>query len=567
MKITGTVAKLFPLIFIAACGGGGGSGSSSFTASSSASTGFPASVSVASPLASTSSTSQVASLDRWQKMPLTQKIQVAWGLVRHGEWNALAHLSSGNPFIADAYAAGSGTMSESAAFVALLDSILAGTVPLSTALDPSYLLESQAPNANCYGPSLNYADLPDGALPNSGQLPGGDLGIWQSNVGNDPSDTACAAAQLNTKMRAAKRSVHTALVLLAGMRYQAFTSATTPTAGASSNLLTQMNALAIADVTFTTATLALSSDGLTWNYVLGLTVTTTGPSAGTYPVNLTLSNTQTSDTDYSGTLQLTAENTVNAGNCPASPGPDRTVTQVSSVKYNHTSTSTTIGQRSGTFCGDSTNLPTTVYTVDNQVNPAATFVGGTGQGWADNFSRFAADFNPSTLDGNFVYGWQAGYGDGHTRTFNVWTQTTAGVRAGEAYFGFGDDISTSDGSIKGMICNWAGPGNSHSYADYAQRQALAYDDTSGKWLVGTSGSDIRYAPANSCQYTDAQHTGGATFWYDRDLTNSSTADPTQANLIVDPANGTYPFDLMDKGSSVDITAEITGRGFTLPANF
>lgn len=562
MKFEKATKSILPLLLLTACGGGGGGDSASATSTTS-STGFPVAISVASPLGSTSSTTSVAGVDMWQKIPIFKKIQIAWNLARQHKWNALANLSPTNPFISNAHAATS-VVTEHGAFLTILGDIFSGRLALSSALNASYLLEAQGGNANCYGPSLNYSNHPDGALPNTGQLPGGDLGIWQDNVNNDSTDTACSAAQLNLKMRAAKRSVHTALLLLAGMRYQAFLSGVTPAAGASTNLLTVMNGLGISNVSFTTATLARSADGATWTYTLALNVTVTGPSAGTYPVTLTLSNTHVSTTNYSGILQFTAENTINAGNCMTF---STTATNVSTVKYSHTSTSATVGQRAGVFCGNTANLPSDTYNSDGQLNPSAKFTNGTNKGWADNFSRFAASFDPSTLDGSFAYAWQAGKDDGHVRAFNVWTQTASGVRTGEAYFGFGDDIATTNGSIKGMICNWAGPGNNHNYTEYSQRQSLAYNDTSGKWTIGSAGSDIRYAPTVSCQYTDAQHTGGATFWYDRDLTGSTTANPAQANLIVDSTNVTYPFDLLGKGTEVDITTAITARGFTLPSNF
>ncbi|MBI3899229.1 MAG: hypothetical protein HY308_13160 [Gammaproteobacteria bacterium] len=533
----------------------------SSSGSSTASTGFPAGVSVASPLASGSSSS-VARLDGWQQMRWPEKTQLAWRLLRQGEWRALAHAMPNDMFIADTYAA-AGDPSEHEAFVTLLDDILSGDVALATALNSAYLFESDGGNANCYGPTMNYVDHPQAGTPNSGQLPSGDLGIWAETVTSDT--TACAAEQLNLKMRGAKRRIHTSLLILAGMRRVAFANSLTPAAGASANLLTPMNALGLSGISFTTATLARSTDGGTWTYTLALDVTVTTPIAGTFPVTLSLSNTETSTGVYSGTLQFTAEGTNDAGNCQGvSPKP---VTAASTVKYERSSTEMTISQRIGNFCGVASNLPSDVYDADNELNPAAKYSLGTGKGWADNFSRFAASFDPATLDGNFAFAWQAGYLDGNTRMFNVWTDTVSGVRVGEAYFGFGDDIETSDGSIKGMICNWAGPGSSHSYSAYAQRQSLTFDATASKWLVGASSSDIRYAPTTTCEYTNATHGGGATFWYDRNLTGANSGLSTQANLIADATDVTFPLDLMGQGASATITAAITARGFTLPSNF
>jgi hypothetical protein len=47
---------------------------------------------------------------------------------------------------------------------------------------------------------------------------------------------------------------------------------------------------------------------------------------------------------------------------------------------------------------------------------------------------------------------------------------------GEAFYGYGDDIATTDGTLKGLICNWAGPGGTRRLeTSYAQRQFVAFD--------------------------------------------------------------------------------------------
>ena len=98
----------------------------------------------------------------------------------------------------------------------------------------------------------------------------------------------------------------------------------------------------------------------------------------------------------------------------------------------------------------------------------------------------------------------------------------------------------------------------------AQRQFVAFDAGAGKWTQPAGGSDIRYAPTNSCTYTNTERASGGVFWYDRDLTTAASGLPAQANLIVDPADATYTLDLFGKGASATIADAIAARGGKLP---
>jgi len=136
-------------------------------------------------------------------------------------------------------------------------------------------------------------------------------------------------------------------------------------------------------------------------------------------------------------------------------------------------------------------------------------------------------------------------------------------RDGEAYFGYGDDIATitatGTSTIKGFICNWAGPGNSHTLKDYFQRQHITFNDGTGKWRPsGTpeaaSSSNITFAPTNSC--TSAL---GSAFYYDKNADNSIADE-----LAVSP-NPAVAIDLAGLGASLTIPAAILARGMTVPA--
>ena len=224
--------------------------------------------------------------------------------------------------------------------------------------------------------------------------------------------------------------------------------------------------------------------------------------------------------------------------------------------------SVVIQARSATACGLASTAPganllqapvSSSVLSGNVVDPAAP--------WADNFSVFTAEFDPSTQLGNYAYSWQAGSGDSHARVLAVGLETAAG---GEAYFGFGDPVQASlGGAIKGFLCNWAGPGNTHSppdFSSYAQRQWLTRD-SGGRYVIAEpSHSNITYAPTNACMYD-----GAGSFVYDRDH-DGDLADETAETSAVMVSGTTLGFDLMTASEGeATITEHITARGYDLPS--
>jgi len=265
---------------------------------------------------------------------------------------------------------------------------------------------------------------------------------------------------------------------------------------------------------------------------------------------------------YSGTLRVAVDGEPSFPNCS-------TPSTVDALTTSYTSTAATqlsLVSRRATYCATSlSGLPAAYLDGNGLADPTVKWP-GVPTGWGGNFARFGANFDPSSaaLKGDYAYAWQAGPQDRHARIFNI--RMNDATANGEAFFGFGDDIAVTDGTITGFICNWAGPGSAKTIrAQYAQRQFVAFDAATGRWRQPTGGSDIRYAPTNDCTYTNAQRSAGATFWYDRDLTGSSAGSPTQANTTVDPADSAYPLDLFDRGSSATIADAIRARGGRLPS--
>jgi len=442
--------------------------------------------------------------------------------------------------------------------------VLSGKVEIAETFNLSSFF-TRGGNANCYGPSLSFQNHPNaiGPDPASGQFPGGDLGIWTAST---ESGEACAAAQLNARMRDVQNQVSMGLMGLAGLvaAYQS-TGATWPAdvvPGASIDLTPEMQAAGIADVSFNVASMTLGESGEGWSYTLDMAYSAAG--GGTKNILLSLKHTVT-DRDaglFEGLLTYLIEDAYTDRNCRDRPNGDITIN--GSVHYiKSAETSLVLQARSGTACGLASAVPsanlldaaiTSSALSGNAVNPAG--------GWADNFNVFTAEFDPASLLGNYSYAWQAGSGDSHTRVLAVGLETEA---AGEAYFGFGESVQTSlSGQIKGFICNWAGPGNQHAtpdFAKYAQRQALTHDATTGRYLASApSDSNITYAPTNSCMYD-----GSGSFVYDRNV-NNDLGDDSVDTAAVMTSDTVLSFDLMTLADGeADIWEHITLRGYDLPS--
>lgn len=439
-----------------------------------------------------------------------------------------------------------------------INALLNGSTAVRNSFIPELFLVNET-NAGCFGPAMAYEDHPDDATPNDGHLPTGDLGIWTET--DATTGHACAAAQLTARMRGVSWRSNMALMGLASMLGQMISDGiSAPSAGDTVDLTTSMSGLGISNVTFSTASLSLDATGTMWTYLLNFSYI--DGSSISHDIELKLQHTPgTSSAQYSGMLTYAVGNTFNGGNCPGADPKD--VTLIGTLKYTRDGlTDMELIHRSGQYCGHGPSSTLASFDSDNLLDPNGKWDGS--KGWADNFSRLGAHYDPTSLEGSYLYGWQAGQGDSNTRLFAVGLNTppSSGQTAkdGEAYFGYGDEISVSDGSINGMFCSWAAPGSSHTLQDYAQRQFIEYNSTSFLWEQPSGGSDILYAPTNDCTYD-----GSSSFWYDRNL--SGTIDEASSDLIVGASgSGLIPLlDLMDSGSDPDIATRIANRGYTKPS--
>ncbi len=439
-----------------------------------------------------------------------------------------------------------------------IDGLLNGTASPANWFKPELFLTTDT-NAECFGPTLNYTDHPDASTPNSGQLPSGDLGIWLEV--DSATGHACSAAELNSRMRGISWRSNMALMGLASVIGQLNANSTAlPSANSSVDATLVMNNLSITGVTFTSVTLALDSTGGIWTYVMDFTYV--DASSVSHAIEIKLVHTPGGTGAYSGILTYGIGDTFNGGNCPGTGA--KNITHIGTLKYTRTSLSDMVLiHRSGQYCGSGSYATLATFESDGNLDPSGKWNTSAGTGWADNFSRFGAKYDPTSLQGDYLYGWQAGSGDSNTRLFGIRLNapSTTGQMAedGEAYFGYGDEISVTDGDIDGIFCSWAAPGSTKTMQTYAQRQAVVYSTTTFLWSQPTGGSDILYAPTNSCTYD-----GSDSFWYDRDL-NTSTNEASEDLIVGASGSGLTPLlDLMGPGTSADMPAKIASLGFVKP---
>jgi hypothetical protein len=127
--------------------------------------------------------------------------------------------------------------------------------------------------------------------------------------------------------------------------------------------------------------------------------------------------------------------------------------------------------------------------------------------------------------------------------------STTEDRALDAYYGYAADMGTATnaGSMLGLICNWAGPGNSHVPQSYFQSQSASLTASATAWSLGTS--KITYAPANSCSSTTTS--------YDQDGDGAlSAGEGVGVSADLDAPSG-----------SNTVAQELTSRGFSIPGYY
>lgn len=563
---------------LAACGGGGSTattapGNNNANANSdttAVNASFPSGLAVAAPtdVSSGGATAQAAP---WDGLRFAADWgRAAWQALREGDMPRLGRLAAAALPMGAAQAGGEGDRSEIKTSSDELDKVLhrESSVTLSAALKLRHLFSVLGTNASCYGPQVLYANHDDqsGA---SGQLPGGDLGLWLET--DSDGTTPCVAAQMTKKLQGVRRQTRQGLLLMATLRRVVAASSTVsmPTAGNTTDLTSTLNtALSGAGldaedgVTISAASITLSSDGATYTYRV---VATRGSGDEARTGEVILRHVPGSDaTHYQGVMQVagfTLSNDAAFGCTDQMNGANYKVAAVSTLRYTRSGTAVAFSSRSGQYCGhgtSTTDLASDVASFDGQreldaaIKISGNTAGGT-KGWRGNFTRFAGDFSRDTLDGDFLLAWQAGPGDSHTRVLAATSllNSVSGDRTVNGYFAYGREISASTGAVMaGMICNWAGPGGSHATNPTFQSQsAVLVSGASGFTTSGTS--HITYAPTNSCNSS-----GSMTF----DVNANGTIGTGEG------ANTTNNLDGL-AGSNTTVMQELTSRSFGTPTLF
>lgn len=436
-----------------------------------------------------------------------------------------------------------------AAATAAINRVLGASTAALCTFDPEQFLVTDH-DAGCAGPMISYEGHPDATSSSDprydGQLPTGDVGLWTSE--DAVTGQACAAAQLNSRMKGVSSKSLASLMGLASMVCVINDQGYSMPSNSTLDLTADMNALGIADVTFNsingaTITESNATGSSVYSYHMEFTY---APSSGSYDIVVDMEHTPgASAMEYSGKLSYLVNDTFSGGNCPTGD-----MTNNASLQYVRNAVDDMDVQvRSADFCGHDSDG----RNADNLVDPSNKYDASFNPtGWGNNFNILTANYDPTSLSGNYSYTWQAGPMDGNSRVFNLTEVELAAGKTALAFYGYGDDVETTDGSITGFICNWAGPNNSHSLNESAQYQLVEYYAAAGTWL--SVDDNIGYAPTVACTYD-----GTGSFTYDSDVDGTVDTDPATAI-----ANDLFLGQDVDGDGVSTIEETISDSGFTLP---
>lgn len=554
------------VLALAACSSGGG-GQSASAASADVNASFPSGLAVGAPTDVNSSAS--ARMKPRGGLRFARDWGTAtWQAIRQGNGRQLAHLATAVLPMGSAQAAGVASP-EIGRIATLVRAVLSGdtSVDVSSLLAVEDLFDGDGRNATCFGPRLLYANHDD-QPGTGGLLPSGDLGLWRATA--DDGTTPCVADQLSRRVRGVRRQTFQGLLLMASMRHAVASDATLamPAAGATTTVTTAMNTLMSAlspAIAVETATIALDSTDSTYTYRLVLN--NGGSGAGLRRGEVILRHTPGGSTGvYAGVMQVSGFTfTVDSamGCSDLMTGGLYQAAAVSTLSYSRDEDDIAFSSRFARYCGHPTDdtgsdygAQVASFTSGGELDPGIRLASGGGArgstlGWNGGFARFAGAFDRDTLDGSYQYAWQAGVNDSHSRTLLATSSynSAAAVRTVTGYFGYAADIASPDGSLLGMICNWAGPGNNHTPGKRFQMQTATLADSASAFSLGSS--KITYAPTVSCDSSSDM-----TYDVDGDNTIGSGEGASVTNDLDTPT-----------GSHTTVQEEISSRGFRTPAGF
>jgi len=378
-------------------------------------------------------------------------------------------------------------------------------------------------SVNCFGPELAYVNHPSDNS-TDGTLPTGDLGIWTAYSDNTTQE-ACSVGQMNMLLRKVGRKVDLAMGITAmmicaakndGLKKPAVDGdALDVTASvAKTKVKEKRGGMVITSATLKRSTVASTGKKKYSSKITG-SFSYTLDDGTTDNQSFKIKFQHVPDTDSTdsvkageGLVQMWQEQDGTDQNC-GTEGFD----VVTSVAYKNTSDNLSFRAVKARFY-DNTTSEDYFNDSDEEVVGISAQESSTGSGWCADLNVIRANIDKDGF-GKVGYAWQAGKGDGFTRTFNIKTDNSSGTLTGDAYFGFNPHPDNSTGTnkyrttkIDRMICNWAGPGNSKTGVSKVQRQQLSYDSTNNVWK--STSDNITFAPTNDCDFDNSSY-GSTTF--------------------------------------------------------
>ena len=550
---------------LSGCGGGSDSASTTTSPTTTAST-FPSGVSADSPTALTTSSGAVSASLPWQRR-FTDWMYALQESINTRDGVAFKKVVFAAMPLAQAKAAPAKLPAGSIMADYISTVSLGTTIPTAANLDLNAFFGSYI-SANCYGPSIAYS-LHDNSLATpkaSGTLPSGDLGMWLAREGDQTTGTPCSAAELNALLSPVKKRINSTMIFGARMNALAVAGAGLPASGSSVDLTTSVNTffqtLLPTGVIGSVTNASISNAAGIYTYL----VESSSSKAGiTFTVIVKVVH-DGALANFNGVASyLTSKSNDNCTNYSSAAGK---IAQIGTLRYSKSSSTVIdISSREAPYCTAGTLSSTFSNFADlssvGELNPA-TYASASNKGWSDaagfgGFKRFGATYDPSTFAGNFKFAWQAGNGDSNSRMFamNIAYNSTTETRTGKAFFGFSgamNDTTTTATDLLGMICNWAGPENSHSIKNYYQYQQTSLSASATDWDFSSplaTSNKITYAPINSCGPSSA------TMGFEDRAPINGVILPGEGNNV---ANG---LDTLDVGK-LTVQSTIVGRGFTNP---
>jgi hypothetical protein len=338
-----------------------------------------------------------------------------------------------------------------------------------------FMLAAGGNGPSCYGPAIYYQNHIDGSDQTPAFLPSGDLGIWDAA---DASGEACIAAKMNYEIERAAAYVDTGMAAAAMLVCTAnVKGAEMPGVGDTTDLLDELKDIVdeagVENFTPTTATIKRNTPSVGEKSF----TTTLDATIGNAAMSITITH-EPMDSDnatYVGNIQITAK--VGAGPTTSLIAVSYEQESASSLKIEFRKGDNASTVESDWWTNGSPSLPTE----SNR----------TGYSWG------LFNLDPEDGTGKVAYGWVAGNQSENMRSFIVDTSGDAGT----GYFGYGDSLtnvaadSTRAHWIDRMICNWAGPSNTHTGVSKVQRQTLT---RGADGMFAASASAIAYSPNNTC---------------------------------------------------------------------